>query len=395
MKITIGVPATKDNFYPRTREIERIYRSLADGNNIYLSAPRRVGKTSIMKHLQDNPKAGFTFVYEDFEACRSIFQFFSMLVTSIGKCSAKQKWGSKVTQRIKALADRFESFNIEGFGFKMEAKIRSSIDLVTEVQTLLNELKLGEDHLVIMIDEFPQVILNLIQHTDEAEAALFLHMHRQFRQQQEEKQRVSFIYTGSISLNHAVTQAADLKTVNDFDFIAVEPLEREQGLELAAQIVNEYKLPLSATHVELLIDRIEWLVPFHIQLLLKEVRAVAHGDETTDPKAIIDCAFENLLHLQNKPHFDHYFSRLPKAFKEDDRKFVSRALSLAASTTPPTYAILANEANQCGCLGKCAELLETLEIDGYLVQDRRGATYHFRSPILKAWWNRHESKKYE
>jgi uncharacterized protein len=394
MKITIGVPATNDNFYPRAKEIDRIYRSLADGNNIYLSAPRRVGKTSIMRHLQDNPKAGFTFVYGDFEACKSIAEFFSKLINCILVSPAKQKLGSKINEKVKAVAKRFESLNLEGYGLKLETKTRSSIDWVEEVKGLMQDLKLAEGRLVIMIDEFPQVVLNLLQHVDEAEAAHFLHIHRQLRQQKQGLAHLSFIYTGSISLNHAVSQAADLKTVNDFEFIAVEPLDRQEGLKFARQIIAEYELPIADLQLESLIDRIEWLVPFHIQLIMKEVRELSIS-QSPGSASIIDQAFENLLQLQNKPHFDHYFSRLPKAFKDQERRFVSRALSLASGTTPPTYAILANEANQAGCMERCAEILETLEIDGYLVQHNASSTYLFRSPILKAWWNRHERKKHE
>ncbi|PSL50243.1 hypothetical protein CLV51_1011587 [Chitinophaga niastensis] len=48
MKNVIGLPARGENFYQRTREIEKVIQSLSNGNNIQITAPRRIGKTSIL-----------------------------------------------------------------------------------------------------------------------------------------------------------------------------------------------------------------------------------------------------------------------------------------------------------------------------------------------------------
>ncbi len=395
MKITIGTPATKDNFYPRSREVDRIYRSLADGNNIYLSAPRRVGKTSIMKHLQNNPQPGHFFIYGDYEACKTVGEFFLRLIANILESSVKLNWGQKTLTKIKEVSKHFESFNFEAYGFKAEVKAKIEVDWIGNLQGLLKEIKIDKARLVIMIDEFPQVVLNILDNESEAAAANFLFIHRQLRQHLEANHDLSFIYTGSVSLNHAVLKAGDLKTVNDFDFVTVEPLEREQALAMAALILKEYKIPLTGGLLATLIDRIEWLIPYHIQLILKEIREMNHETEVSDPAAVIDRAFENLLHLQNKPQFDHYFSRLQKVFHDKERKFAFKALQMAANSPAPHYSMLVDAANKCGCIDRCADILEALEIDGYLMRNHRESTYHFRSPILKAWWNRHESQKHQ
>ena len=65
MKNVIGQAATGEDFYPRDLEIKHIYQRLDAGGNLYLNAPRRVGKTSIMLNLLKNPKPGYHFVYRD------------------------------------------------------------------------------------------------------------------------------------------------------------------------------------------------------------------------------------------------------------------------------------------------------------------------------------------
>ncbi len=59
MKNCVGQAVRGDNFWNRENELEDIWEKISTGSNILLSAPRRVGKTSIMFHLQDNPKENF------------------------------------------------------------------------------------------------------------------------------------------------------------------------------------------------------------------------------------------------------------------------------------------------------------------------------------------------
>ena len=52
LKNTVGPPVSGGNFYDRAREQQRIWRRL-DTNHVLLLAPRRVGKTSLMRRLEE------------------------------------------------------------------------------------------------------------------------------------------------------------------------------------------------------------------------------------------------------------------------------------------------------------------------------------------------------
>lgn len=68
MKNKVGIPARGNDFFKRETEVQKILLRLADGNNLQITAPRRVGKTSILWHLRDNKINGYTYVYIDTEA---------------------------------------------------------------------------------------------------------------------------------------------------------------------------------------------------------------------------------------------------------------------------------------------------------------------------------------
>ncbi len=52
-----------EDFYPRPKILNKIYRRLESKSHIFLAAPRRVGKTSIMRYLEDHPEGQCCFVY--------------------------------------------------------------------------------------------------------------------------------------------------------------------------------------------------------------------------------------------------------------------------------------------------------------------------------------------
>ena len=67
MKLSIGKTATGDNFFLRDDIVDEIYEALEEGQNLLLSAPRRVGKTSIIHYIKDNPADEYYCVYVDTE----------------------------------------------------------------------------------------------------------------------------------------------------------------------------------------------------------------------------------------------------------------------------------------------------------------------------------------
>ena len=47
-----GAPGEDDDFYGREKESARLWQELEGGNNILLLGPRRVGKSSMLRHLK-------------------------------------------------------------------------------------------------------------------------------------------------------------------------------------------------------------------------------------------------------------------------------------------------------------------------------------------------------
>ena len=95
MRNIVGQTPRGKDFFPREQIIKKIYRRLDAGNHVYISAPRRSGKTAIMRYLEDNPRAGYVFLYISVEDIDDTEKYFELLSEELLESSA-------VSQLIKA-----------------------------------------------------------------------------------------------------------------------------------------------------------------------------------------------------------------------------------------------------------------------------------------------------
>ena len=68
MECVVGAPVSGDNLFGRENELNHIWERLENGDHVLMTAPRRVGKTSLMMELKRQPQPGWTVVYVDVEA---------------------------------------------------------------------------------------------------------------------------------------------------------------------------------------------------------------------------------------------------------------------------------------------------------------------------------------
>jgi len=74
---TITGPVAQGKKYFRREDIEdKIWHEVSQGNSVLFLAPRRVGKSSIVSYMAENPLEGFIGKYEDIESDASLQDFY-------------------------------------------------------------------------------------------------------------------------------------------------------------------------------------------------------------------------------------------------------------------------------------------------------------------------------
>ena len=81
-----GPPAEDEDFYGRDNESARIWQELGSGNNVLLLGPRRVGKSSMLRHLNKTaPAHGFIPVEVSLADITEEIHFIQRLYAAIGQ----------------------------------------------------------------------------------------------------------------------------------------------------------------------------------------------------------------------------------------------------------------------------------------------------------------------
>jgi AAA+ ATPase superfamily predicted ATPase len=75
MKNVVGQAVRGSDFWDRKSELAKIWQAIENGTHPLLVAPRRVGKTSIMYKILDDPKDNYAVVYVNTESSDSENEF--------------------------------------------------------------------------------------------------------------------------------------------------------------------------------------------------------------------------------------------------------------------------------------------------------------------------------
>jgi len=234
MKNVVGTPARGENFFQREREVQKILTSLRNENNIQVAAPRRVGKTSILFHMLDNRIEGYRYVYVDTESVDSEEGFYKKLLREILKLESMESAAERLMKAAGKFARKIKSIKVVTVGVELQEEDQG-VSYYDDLAHFLSGFEPGEDgKLILLIDEFPQTILNIVSLHGADAAIRFLQSNRALRLNPEIAAKVRFIYTGSIGLNHTVAAIDSTAFINDLNTLEVGPLSEDEGRRLLA-----------------------------------------------------------------------------------------------------------------------------------------------------------------
>ncbi|MBN1349470.1 ATP-binding protein [candidate division KSB1 bacterium] len=380
MRIQTGSPARGANFFKREPLIQKSWDLLESGEHILLAAPRRVGKTSLMYFLMDYPRENFSFIFLDTESINNENEFFRRIVNKLLKTQHV-----KSSQKLLTFLDKHKPI-IKKVGLEgIEFGVSDQHDYFGMLRRILHTISLEQGRLVIMLDEFPETLENIIADEGEAAGKHFLQSNRELRQDAELSDKVQFIYTGSIGLENIVSKLNVMKTINDLSRLKIPPLTESEAKAMIQALLAGLPFDLSAAIIDYILEKIEWLIPFYIQLVLQELRNL-HRDRSVQEvtRDIVDQAFREMLEQRN--HFEHWHTRLRETLKGSDYNFVKEILNIACESGSISSNEIMNLSVKYKLEAVYKDLIGSLVYDGYINNHDDAHTYRYNSPILRMWW---------
>ncbi len=390
MKLSIGKTATGDNFFQRDKVIAEIYEALEEGQNLLLSAPRRVGKTSIIHYIKDNPSEDYYCVYVDTEDVSDSQAFFRVLLKAIFDIENKHRFLKtieKAGKKLKGFLSSIENVEVGGVKIDFNDKSDEKLDYYEKFKDFLEKVDLDGRTILLMVDEFPVTIEHIRDEQGEQAARNFLKQNRAIRQNDKYNQKIKFIYTGSIGLLSVVKKLNATADVNDIQTYKLRPLSLKDALDLAQMLLANYDIETSEEVLTYLLkEKIEWLILFHIQLAIKEIRDLYRREEREVNKSFIDEAFNELI-LNGSIYLEHYRGRLSQVFNRNELILVHELLKKLTEDTSIAELHLYDLAVKHQLEDSFKNILLTLEYDGYIAETNE-KQWRFYSPILKQWWSK-------
>lgn len=385
MKTRIGQAARGEDFFPRPKITNEIWSKLESGSNLLLVAPRRVGKSSILFDLLDNPKEGYIIIYYTSESVNSPNEFYKKLFNHINeKFSTIKKYKNKVESFTKDFLSRVDSFSVMDVSVTLG---ESKISFENEVNRILQDLKLEKEKLIILIDEFAQTVENIIEDKETRTAINFLETKREMRLSPDFHKKIQFVYAGSIGLENVVSRFNGIKFIGDLAPISISPLSKQESKEFINKIIDDNAITLNEESFSYLLQRIEWLIPYYFQIILDECDKILKENKSLIiTKDVIDSAFNNAL--KQRIYFEQWLQRLRTAYKGDDFSFAKEVLNIISISPTIKSTEIFDLVVKYKLEGTYNNIINALKYDGYINNNDDPKIYRFNSPLLKEWWYR-------
>ena len=129
----------------------------------------------------------------------------------------------------------------------------------------------GGGKLIIMVDEFTETLDNILVKHGSQEARRFLQTFRELMHNRKITDNVQFLLTGSIGLQPLVKKLDASDLVNNLQYIDIPPLTETEAISLFRQLTETEAIQIDDETVQFILRKIDWLMPFHVQLLVQEV----------------------------------------------------------------------------------------------------------------------------
>jgi uncharacterized protein len=396
MRNVTGSPVEHGDFFDRPRDLARLQRELANGANPLLTAPRRVGKTSLVLRLCElERQAGRCAVFMNVEGCHDELAFAEKLVDGLSESGLHPEPLSRVSLALRKARQALRGLKVGAAGVDMEMSSTEDPDHSTlgrAVESIFRRIESGGKPVLLVIDEMPELLLAMArdEHGTERVSRL-LHWLRALRQTY--RQNVRWILLGSIGLDSFVDDRNLRKAINDLTPLNLEALDTEEADSFLSQLGESNGLPLSAEQRALIIDHVGWPLPHHLQIVFHAL--IDSGAIQADATSV-DAAFAHLLQPNNLSQFDTWRQRLEEQFGQSDAtaaKDILRHLCQHAGGRERAQVLNAlmstrQTADPAAVEDQLARLLLMLQRDGYLLES--AGRYAFRSFLLREYWHRRE-----
>lgn len=268
MRNIIGQPVKGEDFFERPKLIKKIHKTLDAKLPVLLTGPKKSGKTSILQFLSEHLMEYYAFFYIDADSIFDIHSYYDTLWDKL----CNPAFLSHIRSKTGEIADADDVIGL----------IRAYI---------------GKRPLVIMVDDFSGFLEKVYRDDGPEVAARFLKVDQEFRSHFGKGiDDARFIYTSSINLGNIANKIDVSQSINDLYPIGIPPFSDKEAREFIQALTESEEFDLDSGQIRYICEKIQWLNPFHIQLIFFELGSIYLDNDLTEiTNSTIDEALGRLL----------------------------------------------------------------------------------------------------
>lgn len=247
-----GVSVSGDNFTDRVKETKRLKMDFENGLNVVLISPQRMGKTSLVKKVQQVVDSSIVHtVYIDIYDCKSEYDFYNKFAESVLKQTSgrmelflekTKKFLTRLTPKVSFSPDPTADYSVS-LGITPKEYTPEEILQLPE----LIAQQIGK-HIVVCIDEFQQV----------AEWSDTLQVQKRMRGVWQHQKHTSYCLFGS--RQHMMNKLFQSKAMPFYQFGEpnyLQPIPTEDWILFIHQKFTEKGLTISEEHIRTICNMVQ------------------------------------------------------------------------------------------------------------------------------------------
>ncbi len=387
MKPNPGGIITGEAIIDREQKIEEIWRAL-DNQSAVLISERRVGKTSVLRKMQENPKNNWIPVLYHVEGKWHPVEFIEGLYELL---LGNNIIGDKF-HKLKKFYTKYVGG--EQIGSWKLPSIKENWK--TLLESLIEDIVESDIKVLLMFDELPLMVSHFLQNEKECGPKVsmeFLDTIRELRNKYESSKHIAFIFCGSIGI-HLVIK--DLKKnygynsdpINNMKIISLSGMDNEGAYLLCEKLSEDenYNYTKKNEIFNYICKKTDNL-PFYIQWIFE---LILDSKKQNIDKKLIDEVITYLLNdPDDKGFFSHYTDRIKTYYDKSNQElalFILDRICKKNGYIKEEEILNIVKTNEQVENEMIKEVLNLLWSDHYLKRKLNERSYKFKYMIIREWW---------
>ena len=400
----VGSWVTGDDFFDREEEIKFLTNLLDNGENVLIVAPRRVGKTSLIRETfrRMEDRNSDYLLYVDVQDCSNPLE---VIVAVSLAAQPHRKLHEIITDAVSAFFEQVRS-NVESVGAAdlFEIRLRASLkdDWKAKGRKIIHNLAKADRPIVVCLDELPIMLTRLLNPSPSKESArikaeIFMSWLRNLMS--DVQGRIRFVVCGSIGIEPILKRYGLSHTVNHLRPYHLRSWSRETARECLNELVQAYGLEIISEARETMLDYLPPYIPHHVQMFFGHqyedcLRRKDHSPTREDVERVYETY---MLSTRGHAELADYEERLLRVLDHAAKTLALDLITEAAVSDELTMDNARKLAASSGVTNGeevLRQVLDVLQHDGYIEWSEKAGGWRFVSRLVKDWWKKRFGDSY-